>query len=105
MGAAAAGPAALAPLDPARLDPAPPRRRARRGKRLAPYLLGLPAGLWLVIFFLVPLVTMLSLSLQTCDPITLACSLTWRWGRFGRRLRLAHERSSPGRSSMRARRR
>lgn len=50
---------------------------------LAPYLLGAPAGLWLVIFFLVPLITMLSLSLQTCDPITFACTLTWRWGRFG----------------------
>jgi len=78
MGTAGAGPA-----EPAPGEPAPPRRRARRGKRLAPYFLGLPAGLWLAIFFLVPLVTMLSLSLQTCDPFTLACTLTWRWGRFG----------------------
>ena len=78
MGTAGAGPA-----EPAPGGPAPPRRRARRGKRLAPYFLGLPAGLWLAIFFLVPLVTMLSLSLQTCDPFTLACTLTWRWGRFG----------------------
>jgi len=73
---AEAGPAALEPREPA------PARRPRRGKRLAPYFLGLPAGLWLFIFFLVPLVTMLSLSLQTCDPITLACTLTWRWSRF-----------------------
>ena len=76
MQTAEAGPAALEPREPA------PARRPRRGKRLAPYFLGLPAGLWLVIFFLVPLITMLSLSLQTCDPITLACTLTWRWSRF-----------------------
>jgi spermidine/putrescine transport system permease protein len=73
-----AGPATLPPGAPART-----RHRGRRGKRLAPYLLGAPAGLWLALFFLVPLVTMLSLSLQTCDPLTLACTLTWRWGRFG----------------------
>ena len=98
-GAAAAGPAELVPA-----DPAPPRRRARRGKRLAPYLLGPPAGLWLVIFFLIPLVTMLSLSLQTCDPITLACRLTWRWG--GSPMSSTRTRgSSSGRSPMRARRR
>ena len=30
-----------------------------------------PRSLWLLIFFLVPLVTMLSLSPQTCDPVTL----------------------------------
>ena len=66
------------------LEPAAPaeRRHGRRGKRAAPYLLGLPAALWLSIFFLVPLITMLSLSLQTCNPITLACQLTWHWSRF-----------------------
>jgi spermidine/putrescine transport system permease protein len=63
---------------------APPhvRRRVRLGRRIAPYLLGSPAALWLTVFFLVPLVTMLSLSLQTCDPLTLACKLTWHWGEF-----------------------
>lgn len=59
------------------------RRRTRLGKRLAPYLLAGPAGIWLLVFFLVPLVTMLSLSLQTCDTLTLACKLTWHWGQFG----------------------
>lgn len=58
------------------------RHRGHRATRIAPYLLGAPAGMWLAVFFLVPLVTMLSLSLQTCNPITLACTLTWRWGRF-----------------------
>jgi spermidine/putrescine transport system permease protein len=39
--------------------------KTRLGKRLAPYLLILPGGLWLAIFFLVPIVFMLSISLQT----------------------------------------
>lgn len=42
--------------------------RARAGRRargaLAPYLMILPAGLWLAIFFAVPLIMMASLSLQ-----------------------------------------
>jgi len=44
--------------------------------------MGGPAVLWLVVFFLVPLVTMLSLSVQTCDSITLACKLTWHFAEF-----------------------
>ena len=39
--------------------------RARRAR--APYLLILPGGLWLLLFFAVPMVTMLSLSLQQGD--------------------------------------
>jgi spermidine/putrescine transport system permease protein len=57
---------------------------------LAPYLLTLPAGLWLLVFFLIPLVVMLSLSLQTCDPATGACVMTWHWGEFGQQLSLYH---------------
>ncbi|WP_131737988.1 ABC transporter permease [Actinomadura roseirufa] len=34
---------------------------------LAPYLMVLPAGLWLLVFFVVPMVAMVSLSLQTGD--------------------------------------
>jgi spermidine/putrescine transport system permease protein len=34
---------------------------------LAPYLLVLPGGLWLLLFFVIPMVTMLSLSLQQGD--------------------------------------
>jgi spermidine/putrescine transport system permease protein len=37
--------------------------------RLAPYWLALPGGLWLAIFFVVPMFFMLSLSLQTGDTI------------------------------------
>ncbi|GIE78321.1 ABC transporter permease [Actinoplanes philippinensis] len=36
-------------------------------RTLAPYLLVLPGGLWLLLFFAVPMVTMLSLSLQEGD--------------------------------------
>jgi spermidine/putrescine transport system permease protein len=50
--------------------------------RLVPYMLGAPAGLWLTVFFLVPLVTLLSLSLQTCNTLTLECRLTWHWQEF-----------------------
>ncbi len=37
---------------------------------LAPYLLILPGGLWLLLFFAVPMVTMLSLSLQQGDIVS-----------------------------------
>ena len=66
------------------------RRRIRPGKFLAPYLLSLPAGLWLLILFLIPLVVMLSLSLQTCNPATGACVMTWHWAEFGQQLSLYH---------------
>ena len=66
------------------------RRRARPGKVLAPYLLSLPAGLWLLILFLIPLIVMLSLSLQTCNPATGACVMTWHWAEFGQQLSLYH---------------
>jgi spermidine/putrescine transport system permease protein len=47
-------------LDRSAPRPAP----ARRLRRLAPYLFLLPGGLWLVVFFLVPMASMLSVSLQ-----------------------------------------
>ncbi|HUC57896.1 MAG TPA: ABC transporter permease [Streptosporangiaceae bacterium] len=64
--------------------------RARLGKVLAPYLLSLPAGLWLLILFLIPLVVMLSLSLQSCNNATGACVMTWHWAEFGEQLGLYH---------------
>ena len=33
--------------------------------RLTPYLLLLPGGLWLIVFFAIPMAIMLSVSLQT----------------------------------------
>jgi spermidine/putrescine transport system permease protein len=41
------------------------RARQERRKRLAPYLLLLPGGLWLGVLFVVPIVVMASISLQT----------------------------------------
>jgi spermidine/putrescine transport system permease protein len=38
---------------------------ARRIRRLTPYLFLLPGGLWLLVFFLVPMLVMASVSLQT----------------------------------------
>ena len=66
------------------------RGRVRLGKVLAPYLLSLPAGLWLLVLFLIPLVVMLSLSLQSCNPATGACVMTWHWAEFGEQLSLYH---------------
>ncbi len=57
-----------------------PRSRGGWGKRLAPYLLSLPAGLWLLLLFIVPLGAMLVMSLETCSPATGACVMTWHWG-------------------------
>ena len=51
---------------------------ARLRGRLAPYLLVLPAGLWLLLFFVVPMVAMLSLSLQEGDVVN-GYTLTFRW--------------------------
>src|SRR5207344_837503 len=72
---------------PADLHVEPPRRHRRLGCAASPYLLGAPAILWLGLFFLIPLVTMLSLSIQTCNSITLACRLTWHFAEFPNVLR------------------
>jgi len=47
-------------------------------RRLAPYLLVLPGGLWLILFFAVPMVAMLSLSLQQGDVVN-GYTLTWHF--------------------------
>jgi spermidine/putrescine transport system permease protein len=67
------------------------KRRSRLRKDVPAYLLGLPATGWLLIFFVIPLVTMLSLAVQTCDVATLACNLTWHFGEFGDVLSRYHE--------------
>jgi spermidine/putrescine transport system permease protein len=46
--------------------------------RLTPYALILPGGLWLLLFFVVPMVAMLSLSLQEGDVVS-GYQLTFRW--------------------------
>jgi spermidine/putrescine transport system permease protein len=53
-------------------------RAARLRQRSVPYLLGLPAGAWLALFFVVPLVAILSVSLMTGNPID-GFKLTWNF--------------------------
>ncbi|HEX6263531.1 MAG TPA: ABC transporter permease [Actinomycetota bacterium] len=55
---------------------APRRARWRRGS--APYSLLLPGGLWLLVFFVVPMVSMLSVSLQE-GSLERGYELTWRF--------------------------
>jgi spermidine/putrescine transport system permease protein len=57
---------------------------ARGGRgRLAPYLVGLPGGLWLAIFFVLPLLVMFSLSLQSGN-VESGFSFTWEWTNYTR---------------------
>ena len=51
--------------------------------RLAPYLVGLPGGLWLAIFFVVPLLVMFSLSLQSGNAEA-GFQFTWEWSNYAR---------------------
>lgn len=46
--------------------------------KLTPYWLVLPGGVWLVAFFVIPMVTMLSLSLQQ-GAVDTGFTLTWHW--------------------------
>ncbi|MGQ4512661.1 ABC transporter permease subunit [Streptomyces sp. DW26H14] len=57
--------AATAPPAPAPLAEEPAERPAPRRKRLVPYWLLLPGILWLVVFFVVPLIYQASTSVQT----------------------------------------
>jgi len=52
-----------------------------RGGRLVPYLVGLPGGLWLAIFFVVPILVMLSLSLQSGN-VEEGFRFTWQWSNY-----------------------
>jgi len=54
--------------------------RGGRG-RLAPYLIGLPGGLWLLIFFALPLLVMFSLSLQSGN-VESGFRFTWEWSNY-----------------------
>src|SRR5262245_21700115 len=63
--------------------------KARVGRRLAPYLLRLPGGLWLAIFFIVPIVFMLSISLQTGN-IESGFAMTWHFSTYWEVLKQYH---------------
>ena len=57
------------------------QRGARRGKRLAPYLLILPSGLWQALFFIVPMFAMLILSLESGTSRT-GFVFTWHFANY-----------------------
>jgi spermidine/putrescine transport system permease protein len=65
----------------------PPKRRGRLSRVLAPYLLVFPGGVWLAIFFLIPLVYMGSASLMTGTPET-GFKLTWHFANYADVFRL-----------------
>ena len=51
----------------------------RRLRRLTPYLLMLPGGLWLLLFFVLPMIVMASVSLQE-GSLSQGYALTWNFG-------------------------
>ncbi|WP_082763863.1 ABC transporter permease [Frondihabitans sp. PAMC 28766] len=57
----------------------PPKARVRRSRRAAPYLLSLAGGAWLLILFVIPLVSGLIVSLMSGNPEQ-GYKLTWNWG-------------------------
>jgi spermidine/putrescine transport system permease protein len=66
----------------------PPIRHGKKwGSRLAPYGLILPGGLWLLIFFLIPMIAMLSLSTQT-GSVDTGYSQTFHFGIFNQAFHL-----------------
>lgn len=64
-----------------------PRQRRRRA--FAPYLLGLPAWAFLALFFLVPLVAVLAVALETGNPDQ-GYNLTWHWSELTSTISLYH---------------
>lgn len=58
--------------------------RTQRSARFAPYLMSLPGMLWLFLFFIVPLVTLLKISLSTKpNPLLPQTVFDWKWSNFG----------------------
>jgi spermidine/putrescine transport system permease protein len=65
------------------------RHRGRLGRALAPYALIGPGGLWLAIFFLVPIFSMASVSLQTGNVFD-GFRMTWHFGNYTEAMSLYH---------------
>jgi spermidine/putrescine transport system permease protein len=61
----------------------------RLRQRLTPYLLGMPGGVYLAVFFVVPLFAVLLVSLKTGNPDT-GFRLTWHWHEYATALDLYH---------------
>lgn len=63
---------------------------ARLRARLTPYLVVMPGGLWLAIFFVLPMIIMLSMSLQQGDIIG-GFQQTWHWQTYVDGIRNYHD--------------
>ena len=70
---------AVHPVPGAESPPPPDQARAVGRKRSTPYLLLLPAALWLTLFFAVPLAFLVSQSLQE-GSLTTGYAVTWNFG-------------------------
>jgi spermidine/putrescine transport system permease protein len=64
-------------------------RKAPFGRRLAPYLLSAPGGIWLLVFFVIPFFVMFSVSLQTGN-IDIGFTLTWHIAEYWQAVTLYH---------------
>jgi len=62
---------------------------ARRRFRAAPYLLALPGIVWLALFFVLPVVMTLSVSLQTGN-VEQGFQFTWHFANYSEAMRLYH---------------
>jgi len=62
--------------------PAGPEGEPRSSRKLTPYFLLLPAFLALIVFYVLPTLTLASTSLQTGD-LSTGLSLTWHWATYG----------------------
>ncbi|MDI5965295.1 ABC transporter permease [Streptomyces sp. SL13] len=67
---------------PAKSPVPQPPPAARRAGLLTPWILLLPGLLWLVVFFLVPILTSVGASVQTGNADQ-GYRLTWDWGNYG----------------------
>jgi len=59
-------------------------------RRLTPYLLILPGGLWLLVFFVVPMIAMFNVSLQT-GSLETGFQQTFHWGNYSSMIDQYHE--------------
>jgi len=73
-----------APTLPAALPGAPADEALehRKKRNVLPYLLLTPGVLWLVVFFLIPIITAVSASIQT-GSLDMGFNVTWDWSNYG----------------------
>jgi spermidine/putrescine transport system permease protein len=73
----------LAPAAPAGTAPAPgPGLKNRIRRNPAPYLLALAGAAWLIVLFVIPLISGLAVSLMTGNPQD-GYTFTWNWAIYG----------------------